>query len=92
MIIRIINARELQDQKLEFINTDHIILVNTKWVEEKIDGQWVRIPKGADIKLTHDVWLNLNQQDWEFIEHYLNLQYLKDSADVCGKLGIEETK
>ena len=44
-----------------------------------------------DIKLTHDVWLNLNQQDWEFIEHY-NLQYLKDSADVCGKLGIEETK
>lgn len=90
MIIRIIDARELQEQKLEFINTDHIILVNTKWVEEKIDGEWVNIPKGADIKFTNDIWVTVNQKDWESIEHYLNLQYLKDSAEVCGKLGIED--
>jgi len=74
-----------------FINTDHISLVRPRTAEQDtIDGEEISIPKGADIRFSDGTWVKFPEHEWRHIEHYLRLQYLKDSAEVCGKLGIEE--
>ena len=74
-----------------FINTDHISLVRPRTAEEDIiDGEEISIPKGADIRFSDGTWVKFPEPEWKHIEHYQQLQYIKDSAEVCGKLGIEE--
>ena len=76
-----------------FINTDHISLVRPRTEElDMIDGKEISIPTGADIRFSDGSWVKFPEHEWRHIQHYLRLQYLKDSAEVCGKLGIEETK
>lgn len=83
MIIQLITSNT-------FINTDHIALVRPREDWDEIDGKEIKIFKGADISFSDGSWIKFPQHEWEHIEHYLRLQYLKDSAEVCGKLGIEE--
>ena len=76
-----------------FINTDHISLVRPRTAEQDIiNGEEISIPKGADIRFSDGSWVKFPEHEWRHIEHYLRLQYLRDSAEVCGKLGIEETE
>ena len=76
-----------------FINTDHISVARPRTEEQDIiDGEDISIPQGADIRFSDGSWVKFPEHEWRHIEHYLRLQYLQDSADVCGKLGIEETE
>lgn len=83
MIIQLIKSNA-------FINTDHITLARPIEDGDKVDGKEITISKGANIRLSDGTWIKVPQSEWEYINHYLRLQYLKDSAEVCGKLGIEE--
>ena len=84
MIIQLIKSNT-------FINTDHISLVRQRTEEiDTVDGEEISIPKGAEIRFSDGTWVNFPEHEWRHIDHYLRLQYLKDSAEVCGKLGIEE--
>ena len=88
MIIQIPNP----DYKcpLQFINTDHIIKVTQCWDSNEEGTEDIII--GARIRLSDGSIFEANLFQYGFIEHYLKLQYLKDSAEVCGKLGIEEAE
>ena len=88
MIIQIPNT----DYKcpLQFINTDHIIKVTQRW--DSSEEGTIDIIVGARIRLSDGHIFEVNRWQYEFIEHHLRLQYIKDSAEVCGKLGIEEAE
>ena len=83
MIIQLIKSNA-------FINTDHITLARPREDWDEVNGKEIKVFQGADIRFSDGTWVKVPQSEWEYINHYLRLQYLKDSAEVCGKLGIEE--
>ena len=88
MIIQITNSNHIRP--LEFINTDHIVSVSNQW--EWNDEGTKKWCIGVTLKLSDGSVLNLDDNASSTIGHYLRLQYLKDSAEVCGKLDIEEAE
>lgn len=88
MIIQLTNSDDIRP--LKFINTNHIATLTNQyeWNDEGTKKWCV----GGFIRLSDGSTIQVHTSQLEIIEHYLNLQYLKDSADVCGKLGIEETE
>ena len=88
MIIQLTNSDA--HRPLHFINTDHIATLTNEyeWNDEGTQkwcvGGWIRFSDGNTIQVHPD--------QLQIIEHYLRLQYQQDSADVCGKLGIEEAQ
>ena len=88
MIIQLTDADATKP--LHFINTDHIVTLTHvyEWNDEGTQKWCVE----SIIKLSDGTTLRVDNIASETIEHYLKLQYLKDSAEVCGKLGIEETE
>ena len=86
MIIQLTNSDNIRP--LKFINTNHIATLTNEyeWNDEGTKkwcvGGWIRFSDGGVLQVHPD--------QLSTIEHYLQLQYLKDSAEVCGKLGIEE--
>ena len=87
MIIELTNSDDIRP--LKFINTNHIATLTNQyeWNDEGTKKWCV----GGFIRFSDGSTIQVHPSQLEIIEHYLKLQYLKDSAEVCGKLGIEET-
>ena len=86
MIIQLTNSDDIRP--LKFINTNHIASLTNQyeWNDEGTQKWCV----GGSIRFSDGGAMQVHTDQLEIIEHYLRLQYLQDSADVCGKLGIEE--
>jgi hypothetical protein len=86
MIIQLTNSDDIRP--LKFINTNHIATLTNQyeWNDEGTKKWCV----GGSIRFSDGSAMQVHPSQLEHIEHYLRLQYLKDSAEVCGKLGIEE--
>ena len=86
MIIQLTNSDNIRP--LKFINTNHITTLTNQyeWNDEGTQKWCV----GGKIRFSDGSTIQVHTDQLDIIEHYLRLQYLKDSAEVCGKLGIEE--
>jgi hypothetical protein len=84
MIIQLKNSN--QYQTLKFINTDHIILVKTRW--EPVEGHKIEdyaYCAGAHILFSDGTWHTFSQDVWKNIDYYLNIKSLKNHKEygVC---------